>query len=203
MSRRDEALDAALALLGSGGSRGLTHGAVDRAGSLPAGTTSNHFRTREQLLAGALEHLATREVAMIEAFEAASAVPASAEDLVAETASMIGYLLGPGRTRTLARHAVFLEAAWRPELQAALRQATAPFWRLLEERLGRLGCPDPAASARTLLACVDGIVLDQLIRPEAGFDASAALRPLVRALLDEPPAVPGSAGERGTDPQRG
>jgi DNA-binding transcriptional regulator YbjK len=184
VSRRQEALDAALALLGVGGSRGLTHGAVDRAGGLPPGTASNYFRTRDELLAGALDHLATREVALIRAFEAAHDAPATPEALVAETVEMVGHLLGPGRSQTMARHAIFLEAAWRPDLRDALVRATSSFWRLLEERLQRLGAPEPAASARTFLACIDGIILDQLIRPQPDFDAAAALRPVVTAVLD-------------------
>ncbi|HEX5919668.1 MAG TPA: TetR family transcriptional regulator, partial [Nocardioides sp.] len=43
--RRTVLLDAALELVGTQGMRGLTHRAVDAAAGLPAGSTSNYFRT--------------------------------------------------------------------------------------------------------------------------------------------------------------
>jgi DNA-binding transcriptional regulator YbjK len=183
MGRRDEALDTALTVLAERGARGLTHSAVDRRGGLPPGTTSNHFRTRDALLAGVLGHLAAREMAAVAAVAAAAptARPTVAS-VVGEVAAMVEHLLGPGREQTLARHAVFLEAAWRPELRAPLLAATAPFWAVLEQRLTALGASSPAAGARTLLACVDGVLVDQLIRPQAGFDAAAALAPVVAGL---------------------
>ena len=194
MSRRAQALDAALALLGEAGVRALTHGAVDRHGGLPAGTTSNHFRTRDALLAGVLDHLAQRELALIASLERRGTGGTSVESLVGEAADVVSFLLGPGRTQTTARHALFLEAAWRPELRPHLLAATRPFWALLEERLADLGAPAPDAAARTLLACIDGLIVDQLTRPQEHFDARSALRPLVTALA-APGAPPSSGGE--------
>jgi hypothetical protein len=110
---------------------------------------------------------------------------------VGEVAAMVGHLLGPGRTQTLARHAAFLEAAWRPELRDALLTATAGFWVVLEQRLAALGADSPGARARTLLACIDGVLVDQLIRPQPDFDPAAALGPVVAGLLSR--ASPGEA----------
>jgi DNA-binding transcriptional regulator YbjK len=182
VGRRDEALDTALTVLAEQGARGLTHSAVDRRGGLPPGTTSNHFRTRDALLAGVLDHLATREMATVAAVAAAAPDRPTVGSLVGEVAAMVAHLLGPGREQTLARHALFLEAAWRPELRAPLLASTARFWAVLEQRLAALGAADPATGARTLLACIDGVLLDQLIRPQAGFDPAAALGPVVAGL---------------------
>ena len=186
MGRREQALDAALAVLAARGAHGLTHSAVDRCGGLPAGTTSNHFRTRDALLAGVLDHLAAREMATVADVAAAAPTRPSVASLVEEVAGMVEHLLGPGRQQTLARHAIFLEAAWRPELRGALLTATAGFWAVLEDRLTALGADFPAAGARTLLACIDGVLLDQLIRPRPDFDAAAALGPVVAALVGRP-----------------
>ena len=54
-------LDAAITVLGGRGVRGLTHRAVDAAAGAPAGTTSNHFRTRDALLDGVVDRFAERE----------------------------------------------------------------------------------------------------------------------------------------------
>src|SRR6516225_5861294 len=48
--RRAQILDAAIGILADEGVGGLTHRQVDDRAGLPAGTTSNYFRTRQALL---------------------------------------------------------------------------------------------------------------------------------------------------------
>ena len=60
-TRRETLLDAAIAVLGGQGSRGFTHRAVDAAASVPIGTTSNYFRTREALLDGVVSRFVDLE----------------------------------------------------------------------------------------------------------------------------------------------
>ena len=57
-NRRDDLLDAAIAVLGESGIHALTHRAVDAAAGLPAGSASNHFRTRDALLGAVVERFA-------------------------------------------------------------------------------------------------------------------------------------------------
>lgn len=177
--RRDQALEAALELLGTSGVRGLTHRAVDTRAGLPPGTSSNYFRTRDALLRGVVEHLATLERARLEAM-AIDPPPAqhSTRQIARDAARMIDDLLGPARTLTLARHAIFLEAAWRPGLCAAIPTATEPFWVLLENRLREAGSIEPVWHSRLLLAYIDGLLVDQLVRPLTEFDPERAVRTL-------------------------
>ena len=49
---RERSLAAAASLVGTQGTRALTHARVDAEAGLPRGSTSNHFRTRASLLAG-------------------------------------------------------------------------------------------------------------------------------------------------------
>ncbi|SNC64741.1 transcriptional regulator, TetR family [Kytococcus aerolatus] len=65
-SRRDTVTDAAIEVLAREGMRGLTHRAVDAEAGLPSGSTSNHFRTRQQLVVGVVDRLAARDVADLE-----------------------------------------------------------------------------------------------------------------------------------------
>src|SRR5690606_3757177 len=58
--RRDRLGDAAIEVLASEGSRGLTHRAVDQRAGLPTGTTANYYRSRESLLTAAAERINTR-----------------------------------------------------------------------------------------------------------------------------------------------
>ena len=48
--RRTQILDAAIDILCDDGVGGLTHRQVDSRAGVPAGTTSNYFRTRQALL---------------------------------------------------------------------------------------------------------------------------------------------------------
>src|ERR1700755_2750529 len=50
--RRNQILDVAIDILCDDGVGGLTHRQVDSRASVPAGTTSNYFRTRQALLQG-------------------------------------------------------------------------------------------------------------------------------------------------------
>ena len=49
MTSKTRALDAAIDLLGTQGLRALAHTRVDERASLPKGSTSNYFRTRQAL----------------------------------------------------------------------------------------------------------------------------------------------------------
>jgi AcrR family transcriptional regulator len=180
-SRRDAALDAAIEVLGTGGSRALTHRAVDQAGGLPEGTTSNYFRTREALVAGVLRHISTAESAPLDDLLPPSGL--TVDDLVRISAERVEYLLGPGRALTLARHALFLEAAWTPSLRADLLAESRYWWDLGTALLTQLGCPDPGRRSRWLFAYVDGLLADQLARPDPEFDAAAAVRAGLEGLL--------------------
>src|SRR3954451_900347 len=71
-TRRIQILDAAITVLGTSGIHGLTHRAVDAAAQLPAGSTSNHFRTRDALLNAVVEQFAARERANWEELAAAT-----------------------------------------------------------------------------------------------------------------------------------
>ncbi|MGC7100266.1 TetR/AcrR family transcriptional regulator [Amycolatopsis lurida] len=181
-SRRDEVVEAATTVLGTQGARGLTHRAVDAEAGLPAGTTSNHFRTRGALLAGVLAGLAERD------FTVATEL---AEDGLAEGAARFArHMAGPDRVATLARYALFLEAAWDPQLRVQLdvtgARATAPLRALLIAA----GSADPDLHAKILLDHIEGMVLHELTRPSGDFRPEDSLRLLVSAMgLDGSPST--------------
>lgn len=180
-SRREAVLAAAVEVLGTGGARALTHRAVDGAAGVPEGTTSNHFRTRRALVAGVLNYISRAEAAPLD--ELIPPAGLSVEELVELSAQRVEFLLGPGRTLTIARHALFLEAALDPSLRPDLVAESEPWWRLGTDLLARLGVPDPEQRSRWLFAYVDGLLADQLARPTSSFDARAALRAGLTGLL--------------------
>lgn len=64
--RRRDLCDAAIRVLADHGSRGLTHGRVDRVAGVPDGTTSYYYRTRAALLRGVGKRVAEIDVANLQ-----------------------------------------------------------------------------------------------------------------------------------------
>src|ERR1041384_6140878 len=102
--RREQVLNAAVRVLAEGGTRALTHRAVDTAAGVPEGTTANHFRSRGALIGGVVVHVADAELAV---WNAAGADDTDAPGRLA--AAMIA-LTGPHRDLSLARFALFPDA---------------------------------------------------------------------------------------------
>jgi DNA-binding transcriptional regulator YbjK len=189
-TRREEILDAAVTVLGTEGARHLTHRAVDAAGGLPAGSTSNLFRTRDALLAGIVEHFAARERAAWEAV-AQQVQPDTADDLAVALATLVRQATsGPDRVLTLARYGLFVEAGLRPELQDCLAASAAGIRAWGATWLRRIGSADPDRACRVLLDHLDGVMLHQVAFPDPEFDPLPALRTLLRALAPVPDVRP-------------
>ncbi|GAB2770221.1 TetR/AcrR family transcriptional regulator [Amycolatopsis magusensis] len=173
-TRRDEVVEAAITVLGTQGARGLTHRAVDAEAGLPAGTTSNHFRTRGALLTGVLAGLAERDFSVAGEF---------ADDGLAEGAARFArHMAGPDRVATLARYALFLEAAWDSQLRLQLEVAGARAAAPLRALLIAAGSNQPDLHAKLLLDHIEGMVLHELSRPSEVFRPEESLRLLVSAM---------------------
>lgn len=138
---RTRLLDAALELLGRSGAASLTTRAAETAAGLPHGSVRHHFGDRGGMLAALFDHLADRESGPVEG----------------PTAAALEHWLGPGRTLTLARYELFLIAARDPTLRAPLIHARDRFVAAAAERVGTTAAP-------ALVAALDGLVLDALIR---------------------------------------
>lgn len=175
--RRDQVLTAAVRVLAESGARALTHRAVDTAAGVPQGTTSNHFRNREALVGGVVAHVADAELAIWTEAGAGKA------DVAAGLAAAMIALTGEHRELSLARYAIFQDALGHAELRAALDAQTARFFAAGTDVMAALGAADPARSGRVLLACVNGIVHDQLLRPVPDFDPEPDLRRIISGLL--------------------
>jgi DNA-binding transcriptional regulator YbjK len=178
---RDRALDAALALVGERGIRALTHARVDERASLPKGSTSNWFRTRDALLTGVITRLAEAERA---GFAAVGAPEITTPDELIDALS--GFITAQtevlaGRTR--ARYALFLEGINDPELLAPLLEQRALYVEWTTGLLAGIGAAHPAEAARTIMATGDGLLFHRLtIDPDA--DVRPVIERAVRACMD-------------------
>lgn len=137
---RTRLLDAALEILGRSGASDLTVRATEDAAERPHGSVRYHFGDRAGMVAALFDHLADREGPPLEG----------------DTAEALEHWLGPGRTMTLARYELFLMAARDPTLCTSLVRARDRFVAAAAERVG--------ATAPVVVAALDGLVLDALVR---------------------------------------
>jgi AcrR family transcriptional regulator len=159
-SRATLIADTAIALIAERGLRGLTHRAVDEAAGLPTGSTSNLARTRAALL-----ELAITRIAELEAPEAPAPRPiGQPRELLTElTGGALHQALTTGRTLTIARFELALEATRRPELRTVYDQLGASFVDFAAALLSRCGSPTPEADARRLVRWCDGVLFNSAV----------------------------------------
>jgi len=186
-SRQEQLLDAAITILGSQGVRALTHRAVDAAAGLPAGSTSNYFKTRDALLEAVVERFAARERATWETI-AGLVRPRTADDLATALAAFVRQATEAEaeRTTTLARYSLFVEAALRPPLRATLAETARAVRTWAAGWLGDLGSTDPDGDCQLILDHLDGMMLHRLAFPEPAADPTEQITTLVRAVLANP-----------------
>lgn len=162
--RRREILTAATTVLAREGNRGLTHRAVDRQAGLAEGSSSAYFRTREALLGALGDFVADRLAADVAALGSRLAsCPGDHERAVAEVSRLFSRwldqpdLLAARLELTVAatRSPGLAErfATWRDDLVAMVRDVL--------DRAGK----GEGASAETLVAALDGVLLASLMLP--------------------------------------
>ncbi len=170
---REQILDAAIDLLRSGGADAVTHRAVDAAAGLPAGSTSNYFRSRNALLEAAVERFADRERANADAI-AASLRPTTPAGLAEALAAFAIDATGPHRTLTLARYAILVEMMH----DVAVRRATAMSTvELLDRFRGMVGSRRHPPGVTRREAVTDNLVHG----PDIAIPLGRPLEPPVRA----------------------
>jgi DNA-binding transcriptional regulator YbjK len=120
--RRTAILDAAIDIAVDVGIGGLTHRQVDDRAGLPAGTTSNYFRTRLALLEATAAHVVDLHWRHVEALQSALPSPMNRAGVAALMTRMVADPDEAAKRRTLARFEFFIEAIRRPELQPFIYQ---------------------------------------------------------------------------------
>ncbi|OBK54025.1 TetR/AcrR family transcriptional regulator [Mycobacterium sp. 1081908.1] len=122
--RRAQLLDAAIGILADTGVGGLTHRQVDERAGLPAGTTSNYFRTRQALLEATAARTVDLHWRRVEALQAAVG-SLTRDGIEALLTRMLSDPDVEARRYTLARFELFMEGTRRPELQPFLKDLQA------------------------------------------------------------------------------
>ncbi|MFJ4623441.1 TetR/AcrR family transcriptional regulator [Streptomyces sp. NPDC088812] len=183
-SRAELVADTALALLAERGMRGLTHRAVDEAGGLPQGSTSNLARTRQALLGLAVRRLAEREARVLALEEMPD--PRGGRGALTEALALaVHRSLSHHRDLLVARYELALEATRRPELRTFYDAAGAVFRDRLTALLTAAGSADPARHVLSLVAWADGLMFSCVAGSFGGRTPSPdEVRAGARELLD-------------------
>jgi DNA-binding transcriptional regulator YbjK len=179
---RGRLLDAALAVIGSEGMRGLTHRRLEEEAGLARGSARYHLGTNDQIVAATLEHVVLRESQLIEGTLARLGLDALAggtASIPRMCAALISALLeNPGALR--ARYELLLAATRKPALKEEAQRWRAHFVGTTEVGLTAAGVEDPHNAAVLLVAILDGLTLDAIITdrtsaPELAERAAAAI----------------------------
>jgi len=173
-------LDAGLELVADHGMDALTHGAVDAAGGVPAGSTQQSFPTRHALVEGVTVRCIERELEM--ASGDGAEVEASPEGLARAFGQFVRRALGEHRAVTFARYALHAEAARVPALRGlyAVGADEVDTWAL--DLVHRAGSQNPERDLGILANYATGLVFHELALPTPGLDATARVRAVIDAL---------------------
>ncbi|MEU4562701.1 TetR family transcriptional regulator C-terminal domain-containing protein [Actinoplanes sp. NPDC023936] len=183
-ARHQLVADAALDVLAEHGSRGLTHRAVDTAAGLPAGSTSYYYRSRAALLSACVERLVDHDHQELDTL-APMISAADPDALAASLTEVLRHWLTTGRRRHLARYELTLESVRRPDVAGQLHRSGDSLRRRVAAILAGLGVTDPPRQARWLVACIDGILFDNIAGARANDPIDEPeLRAAVRGLVD-------------------
>lgn len=195
-ARRGALVEAAAGLLAEQGIGAVSHRALAQRAGVPLAATTYYFASLEEVHEEALRHLAGRW--LDRAGTVLSALPARLADVGAVARAVVALVVGPvddgrpeGGADLLAVYERYLEAGRHPHLRPLVLAVDEQLDGLVGQVLGRGGLPGGPATARTVLALVDGALLRALgegrpARPAAEGAVEAHL-----ALL--PPAGPRGA----------
>ncbi|MGI5357339.1 TetR/AcrR family transcriptional regulator [Streptomyces sp. CA-252508] len=179
--RRTALLDAAIDVLAAEGGRGLTFRAVDARAGVPAGTSSNYFADRDDLLTQAGSRIHARLVPAPETVDAAMR-PEPNRALVTELMKWLVRRITAERTGYLALLELRLEATRRPALQAELTRVVRA--ELDENARFHLasGLPGDADTVLVLYLAMTGVLLEHFTLP--GVLSEEELDRIVKTVVD-------------------
>lgn len=179
--RRAALVDAAVEVLAKEGARGLTFRAVDAEAAVPAGTASNYFANRDDLLtqAGArvYERLQPDEKTI-----ARQRVSTPDRETYATLMHELVGRISAFRTGYLALLELRLEATRRPELRTVLTERVRADVDANVAYHEESGLPGDATAVRLLYLAFNWLIVEQLTLP--GVFSEAERQQLVEAAVE-------------------
>ncbi|GAB0101997.1 TetR/AcrR family transcriptional regulator [Nocardia sp. JMUB6875] len=162
--RRNALIDAAIEVLARDGARGLTFRAVDKEAGVPAGTASNYFPNRDELLLQAGHRYYERLQPSAETMDHLFTGPRTRETIAELMRETVGRITD-FRTGYLALLELRLEAARRPELQAVLTERVRADIDFNVRNHLEAGLPGDADSVLLLYLALNWLIVERLTLP--------------------------------------
>lgn len=184
--RRRRLVDAAADLLEQEGFEAISHRAVAARAGLPLAATTYYFRSLDDLIAAALAQLGgsfvARAAELVASYRPGPRTPENVARTVVDLVAGGGEVVDPARLLTVYER--YVQAGRHPHLRPVVRAWTDQLAELVGVVLERAGYPAERPLARTLVALVDGLLLDALIegRHDTPARAAEALSALLRRL---------------------
>lgn len=183
--RRNALLDAAIEVLARDGARGLTFRAVDKEAAVPAGTASNYFANRDELMMQVGNRFYERLEPSAETMAKLTDGPRNRET-IAELMAEVVERITSFRTGYLAQMELRLEATRRPELQAVLTERVRADIDFNVRNHVDTGLPGDADSVLLLYLSLNWLIIERLTLPGIFTEEQAAA--LIRMAVER--AIP-------------
>lgn len=185
-NRREALADAAIAVLARAGARGLTYRAIDTAADVPAGTASNYFRNREELVNQTAERIHVRLTPGADELEVVRRQPAS-RDLVVSMMQALVRRIHDDPTTYLALQELRMEAARTPELRRILTRTTLESIEYEAQTFHDLGLPGDRTTVSLIHLAMNGLLAQLLTLPDTLTPDSAdhLVHTLITQLIPE------------------
>ncbi|MFJ2821669.1 TetR/AcrR family transcriptional regulator [Streptomyces toxytricini] len=163
--RRRALVDAAIEVLAREGARGLTFRAVDGEAAVPAGTASNYFANRDDLLTQAGARVYERLQPDEETIERQRTAGRDRETYVELMRELVGRVAS-FRTGYLALLELRLEATRRPELRKVLTERVRADVDANVAYHEASGLPGDATAVKLLMLALNWLIVEQLTLPD-------------------------------------
>ncbi|SDF68780.1 transcriptional regulator, TetR family [Lentzea fradiae] len=180
-ARRTALLDAAVDVLAEEGARGLTYRAIDAKAGVPAGTASNYFANRDELMSEVMTRVFQRLAPSEESVAESLALPRD-RALTVRFMHDIIKRADENRAGYLAMMELRLEATRRPGLRDAITRTVTESIELNVAFNEESGLPGDRTAVVMLYFAMIGLIYERLTLPDVV--APMDLDELVEAMVD-------------------
>ncbi|WP_306363132.1 TetR/AcrR family transcriptional regulator [Nocardia sp. CC227C] len=179
--RRRALLDGAIEVLARDGARGLTFRAVDKEAAVPAGTASNYFANRDDLLVQVGHRYYERLTPSDETMTKLAEAPRTRETITELMTDVVDRITN-FRTGYIAQLELRLESTRRPELQALLTERVRTDIDFNIRNHLDSGMPGDEDTVLLLYLALNWLILERLTLP--GIFTEERARELVAVAVD-------------------
>ena len=182
--RREALLDAAIRVLADRGTRGLTFRAVDANAGTPAGTASNYFASRDEMIAQVFERIGARLAPDPAEVDRLSQRQPSKE-LFADYVRYIVTRLSAERDVTIALFELRLEASRNPRIAELVQNWVSTGFAADVAFNEQADLPGGRGQLALFHYALDGLILDRLTAPiDPSTSTDQIIDQLVEGLLE-------------------